>query len=709
MSPAGGSSGSHLTTRILEITVTRCLSRGPLRKWVVNVDEPGQALRSIELEDPDDSRSYTEHDTFLSSPDARIRSKRVDDDIRQTRIQTYCRSIGRQLGLDEMTDPRNKKGNLKIYVCESVHETERCSIHGLRWELLEHNAFTEACGYRIQVTRICNGFRPNDLYLRRFHHQTPTRVLLVVARSWQLAPPTPHPNDHYADLSPDLVQYTLCRLARFCRQQGRTFILHIVRPGGIDALTKHLQTAKLSNLSYDMIHFDLHGRISPDDDQPELLFALPYNSTFPSSISDDKLDFSPSFFEPVKAETVAKLLQEYQVKLVALSSCQSAYAQNGPISNLCHTFLKHGVNAVTAMAFTVRGSTARLYFEGFYSSLILSGASFSAASASGRAYVRDNDDEPLGLSESEPSALPGFYRCGRTDSAERRNSQSWTSNQQHIKSKWVAIAWLLGFMLARFVEWRRMIRVRLRVSFALLIFCIILHRKFGRSVDLRALWKGFQRQQYNPSESRGEFLRRLRSEPSESSEMAFGRTVLEDQLAEHNSVFIQLESSPMSPKQKKDLEYAVEIWKMTEFVDDVTFVKSEQLTSPTWHYKEYLKRNIFSLTSCRPWVTSCNLDTERTGKWDGKGAEIQASMIILTDFDYLFEDHQRGKRETALSRVSSLRNWLSKDQVVYLVFIGNADVPWESGDINPNDHPWVQGPKLFANRDLGMIRGGWGV
>ncbi|RSL45198.1 hypothetical protein CEP51_016122, partial [Fusarium floridanum] len=667
MSPAGGSSANHLATCTWEITVAKCLWRRPVRKWVVNVDEPGRALRSIELEDPDDSRSYTEHDSFLSSPDARIRSERVDDDTRQTRIQTYCASMGRQLGLDEMTDLRNKKGTLKIYVRENVHESERCSIHGLRWELLEHSAFT--CGYTIQVTRICSGFRPNDLCVRGYHHQTPARVLLVVARSWQLSPPTPHSNDHYADLSPDLVHQTLCQLARFCRQQGRPFTLHIVRPGGIEGLENHLRTAKLSKITYDMIHFDLHGRISPDDDQPELLFALPYNPTFLSSNSDDKLDFSSSSFQRVKAETVAKLLQEYQVKLVALSSCQSAYAQNGPISNLCHILLKHGVDAVTAMAFTVRGE------------------SFSSASAFGRAHVRKHDDEPLGLLESEPSALPGAYRRARTDSAEWGNLRLSASNRKHIESDWMAIAQLLSLILICFVKWRRTIGLRLWVPFALLILYIILHRKSGRSVNLQAPQRGLEGRRYCPSQSQQEFLSRLRSEPSESSEMAFGRTVLEDQLAEHHNVFIQLESSPMSPKQKRDLEYAVDVWKLTEFVDDVTFVKSEQLTSPAWYYQECMKRNIFSLSSYLPWATSCKIETERTGKWDGKGVKIRASMIILTDFDYLFEDHQRGNREMALSRVSSLRNWLSKTQIVYLVFIGNADVPWESGDINPDDHP----------------------
>ncbi|RSL83171.1 hypothetical protein CEP52_016788 [Fusarium oligoseptatum] len=616
MSPAGGSSANHLATCTWEITVAKCLWRRPVRKWVVNVDEPGRALRSIELEDPDDSRSYTEHDSFLSSPDARIRSERVDDDTRQTRIQTYCASMGRQLGLDEMTDLRNKKGTLKIYVRENVHESERCSIHGLRWELLEHSAFT--CGYTIQVTRICSGFRPNDLCVRGYHHQTPARVLLVVARSWQLSPPTPHSNDHYADLSPDLVHQTL-------------------------------------------------------------------------STATTNLTFSSSSFQRVKAETVAKLLQEYQVKLVALSSCQSAYAQNGPISNLCHILLKHGVDAVTAMAFTVRGE------------------SFSSASAFGRAHVRKHDDEPLGLFESEPSALPGAYRRARTDSAEWGNLRLSASNRKHIESDWMAIAQLLSLILICFVKWRRTIGLRLWVPFALLILYIILHHKSGRSINLQAPQRGLEGRGYCPSQSQKEFLRRLRSEPSESSEMAFGRTVLEDQLAEHHNVFIQLESSPMSPKQKRDLEYAVDVWKLTEFVDDVTFVKSEQLTSPAWYYKECMKRNIFSLSPYLPWATSCKIETERTGKWDGKGVKIRASMIILTDFDYLFEDHQRGNREMALSRVSSLRNWLSKTQIVYLVFIGNADVPWESGDINPDDHPWVQGRKLFANRDLGMVGGGWGV
>ncbi|RSM04738.1 hypothetical protein BHE90_007971 [Fusarium euwallaceae] len=662
----GASSTSRLTKRILSITATECLSRGPLRKWMVNVDEPGQASRHVELEDPNDSKSYTDHDSFLSSPEARTLSQCADDDTRQTRIQTYCGSIGRQLGLDELTDLQSSKGNLEIYVYENIHEDEHCSIHGLRWELLEHHTFTETCGYTIRVTRICNGSWSNDPSLQIGHQKIPTRVLLVVARSWQLAPPTIHPNDHYADLSPDLIYHTLRELARFRRQQGRPFTIHVVRSGGIDALKSHLQTAKLSRMPYDMIHFDLHGRINPTNNQPELLFGLPYRSSHLPGTGDDALDFSPSSFEFVSAKTLAGLLREHEVKLVALNSCQSAYAQNGPISNLCYTLLKHGeVNAVTAMASTVRGSTARLYYEAFYSSLVLAGQSFSSASAFGREYIRNNDEEPLGLPESEPSALPGAYRRARTGSDSLRSSPS---NQKDIKSSsWVT----LGVHIPdQFIKWRK---------------------------------------RHSPSKSQEKFLNHLRSHPFKSSKMGIGQMVLEDQLVEHKNVFIQTDSSPMSPKQEEDLKDAVDDWKLTEFVDDVTIINSKHLTSPAWYYKECLRRIFSFFLFYHPWVTSCKQGPERTGKWDGKGPKTRASMIIFTDFDYLFEDQQREKLEMALARVSSLQKWLSKTQVVYLVFVGNADVPWESGDIHPDEHPWVQGPRLLARRDLGMVEGGRGA
>ncbi|SPJ70282.1 uncharacterized protein FTOL_00010 [Fusarium torulosum] len=762
-SSAGASPGC-----IWEITARQCLSRGPRRRWLVVVAQSGQPSRDVILEDPAPRENYAGHDAFLLSPEATNHPRTVNDNDRQLRVQVYCESLGSQLGV------QNTTGLLKIYVCETVHDAneavhdaDNCSIHSLLWELLEHDAYTQSYRNRfeVRITRIFTSVGSTALPVGLRYPERPVRALLVVSRSWQLAPA--NAGTRYADIPPRLVHHTLCQLTSFLAKEGRShrFKIHVVRPGGMNELKRHLECARHSNVFVDSSHPPPAARqakliyqpLNSTNRKPELLFALPYGGKrFDLSSKDGRLDFSSSAFEFVEAEPLAELLQQHGITVVALNACQSAYMQEGQISNLCHTLLKHRVNAVTAMAFSGRGATASLYYQGFYSSLIIANESYSSASASGRAYLRKNDDGPLGEEELEPSTLLVTIRRKSTDNDELEHGNSPVLRKRDTLHTIAYFILFLFFIWALILHMKADVTVEGLLAFVvgpLAVVCLFIHKiepeinlpdlsqskdkflkllhlqtaekflklfhlqsadRFLELLHLRAAAKFLKLLhlqsadrflKYLHSQSADKFLKLLRSQSADSSGLGIGMMVLEDILATEDYIFIQLESSPMSERQLSDLQYVVETWKTTEFIHDVSFVESERLFTFGWYYKDYLERKLSNLFSHRPWATSnSGLARSPEHSSESRGQHSRSSILIFTDFDCIFDEERTPEeRNMALACVSRLVGRLSRTQFLHLIFIGNADVPWEKGDINPRTHVWVQGPKLLARGDLGMV------
>ncbi|KAG9506550.1 hypothetical protein J7337_000082 [Fusarium musae] len=257
-----GCSSDRPETLLCHLTAIESLSHGSRVKWKVKVRESEKESRVIVLEDPDTEQSYSDHDAVLFSSETPNPSVTTDQATQQGTTQDYCRSILEQLNLGNTIKQRSKTGILQIFIDESIDLSGQPSIHALRWELLERSSFFEACGCSVQVTRIYNSARYNCGPPLSLSFQTPIRILLVIARSWQLAPPSSRSHEHFADISPDVVQDTLRDIMKICRQRGQPFTVHVA-PGGFKGLMEHLELQKSAGIVYDMVHFDLHGRINP--------------------------------------------------------------------------------------------------------------------------------------------------------------------------------------------------------------------------------------------------------------------------------------------------------------------------------------------------------------------------------------------------------------------------------------------------------------
>lgn len=249
-------------TSVCELTAVESFTLGPRRRWRVKVEGLEKEPRFIELEDPATTKSYSDHDTALFSSETPSPSPTADEATRQRKARDYCRSILKQLDLIKAIEQRPKTGILQVFINESIGASGQPSIHALRWELLEHSSYLEPCDCSIQITRIYNSFRYNHCPTSNPSFKTPTRILLVIARSWQLAPSSSRAYGHFADISPDVVETTLRETIKTCRQRGQPFTVHLA-PSGFDRLVNHLEQQKRGGIVYDMVHLDLHGRINP--------------------------------------------------------------------------------------------------------------------------------------------------------------------------------------------------------------------------------------------------------------------------------------------------------------------------------------------------------------------------------------------------------------------------------------------------------------
>ncbi|KAJ6442183.1 sterol o-acyltransferase (APE2) [Purpureocillium lavendulum] len=297
-------------------------------------------------------------------------------------------------------------------------------IHCLAWELLEAVQPAHLPKLRLRVTRISDfparrSLRPMlpapvPLATVQADQSARFKVLLVVARDF-----TRTGTDR--DPEPDLAQWPLVRLQKKLRSRMQ---LEVVRPGSREELEHHLQLRASQRVEFNLVHFDLHGRIMRDENGilvPWLLFAKPHDGS----------EYIMPETNLTKAEEVAELLARYQIENVVLNACLSAYNRTGPATNLAHIFLKHGIQNVSAMWYYVHWQTVATYLEAFYEQLLVKCIDFHVAAQRGREGIRRHPTTRTGREYHDFFLCVNYARnVHRTESMMREVSPSPSARSQ---------------------------------------------------------------------------------------------------------------------------------------------------------------------------------------------------------------------------------------------------------------------------------------
>lgn len=394
--------------------------------YLRNSDQQHWSLQSLELEDGTDDIS------------------RAED-----RIQVYGEMLLGQIGFFRPGLLRAGITEVQLVIAEhhAYYEEEvPGGIHCLAWELLESVKYPLRPDLRLKVTRVSDfDFAgqppsrppgpPRSLSSVQGSANGVFHVLLVIARDFSR-------RGAARDPEPDLAQWPLMSVQKKLKSR---MLLEVVRPGSIEELDEHLKVRAGHGVLFNLVHFDLHGRITRDEygnQVPGLLFAKGYEA----SSSPHRHQVPPTHL--ARATDVAKVLAEYRVENVVLNACLSAYNRTGPTTNLAHILLQHGILNVSAMWFYVHWKTVTTYLGTFYNELLIKGTDFHLAAQRGRDAIRKNptcrtgkayEDSFLcvnytrsfsrpGAIQREPSPTPSMHSAD--------SSTSTTSMKSFMSGKW---------------------------------------------------------------------------------------------------------------------------------------------------------------------------------------------------------------------------------------------------------------------------------
>lgn len=369
------------------------------RQWQVSVRINNFEPAEIALVDPFEESEYKSvFEQYLRNTDRPPWSPRslllddngIDDVSRaEDLIQAYGETLLAQLNLRTgLFAPGAKE--VQLYITER-HEpdgdaaaaSKLAGIHCLAWELLESIQLTRVPKLRLKVTRVADlpsypGYAllhiPQPLAAVQADSGATFKILLVIARDFNKTGADQDPE-------PDLAQWPLMSMQKKLRSR---LLLEVVRPGSMEELTGHLRTRMLQGVQFNLVHFDLHGRIMPDESGqavPWLLFAKRHYATQTNGFHVPQTRLA-------KAEAVVDLLAEHQVENVVLNACLSAYNHAGSMTNLAHHFLRRGIHNISAMWFYVHWQTVTTYLDTFYELLLLRGKDFHIAAQRGREAIR---------------------------------------------------------------------------------------------------------------------------------------------------------------------------------------------------------------------------------------------------------------------------------------------------------------------------------
>ncbi|CAF3485860.1 unnamed protein product [Fusarium graminearum] len=706
--PLSGVSRGYPSSRTVKIQALDSFFTNGRRTWNATLLEEGQQPKPIIIQDPLNEEDYLQHNVSLYE-DYGDSTDFLDNLTRSTIVQTYYDSLAAPLGLPAANEaiPSNDAIEtiraLKIFVSDTRNDGP-FSIHSLMWELLEHENCTKHSGTRIHVIRTIN--RPpsplGPLYNPSI--RKPFRILLVVSRSWQTS------GGHFADLPPALILNTLSYLSEKLAQAGRPFEYDVVRPGTIDGLKESLDRAKALTKPYDLFHFDGHGRIARPNacsanGEPELLFARPYRPKHPNNTMNDNIfDFSDLSFEAYGVGQLASLLEKHGITAAVFNSCNSAYAQNGFISNLSLRLVQYGVPLVVGIKFAIRGTFVKTFCEGFYTSLLVDGNSFEQAVADGRAHLRRiYHTQPLREAEHEPSALPLLFEIA--DSlVQTTTSVSVLERWFKFFALWEWFVIILYCLSCVKPEWDAMGNTS---KWILVPACFLIEFIYSLGLPLDVV-----NVRWNPLTAhyrqidREAILEHLH-QSSPSLWQGIGMTAVEEQLklGSTHSAYIQMEDSQPVGKNSPFESY-LKTLHTTGFAKDITIVQGADLDTPYWYIKYFLKCQVLWLLEYLKFTAHrLVLFLMRTPRGQHRATFVPPlpEMFVFTEIDLIFEpDTALRTRNRALGLISQLRRIMPNAPDPYLLFIGTSRVGWEDGGINPIHHYWATGRRFLVSSERGV-------
>jgi len=212
--------------------------------------------------------------------------------------------------------------------------------------------------------------------------------------------------------------------------------IDMVRPGTFEALCKHLEDIQNEHGKgyYHIIHLDMHGSLLPyplysiqsDPTQPQL---EPYEG-LKAFLSFNRANGSGG--NPVSADKLADLLNEYQVPIIILNACQSGKQVGATETSLGSQLLAAGAQLVVAMGYSVTVSAARLMMTTLYRQL-LDGQNPATAIRRARLDLYNDKRRKAAYAQEirlEDWLLPVIYQ-NRTPVFDRTAFQDWSATDSN--------------------------------------------------------------------------------------------------------------------------------------------------------------------------------------------------------------------------------------------------------------------------------------
>ncbi|KAH8648664.1 hypothetical protein BX600DRAFT_117435 [Xylariales sp. PMI_506] len=461
--------------------------------------------------------------------------------------------------------------------------------------------------------------------------------------------------------------------------------IDVVRPGTVEELDEYLNIN--NKTPYDIVHFDLHGKIGPVNPalrsraairaaskalapgeqlqierQSYLRFARPYDpDLLRFRRNDNPIDMlltDDTSLNDVPVEHIARKLQDCRISKVALSACLSSYAQSRIFLNMCHTFLKHDVAHVSAMSFQTLESTARVYYSAFYESLILRGEAFHVAASEGRKALRANHQQ-YGY-----AVLPTDYHQPNRN----LNLDTWRTTSEELKPPPVLTVYTAryGTLLCLLVV--------LCVAYAMAPLSLWLALLSVVVTAAVAVWLATGRWMAKLAPA-AEQVRQQQREKSRRSNAPFEidieHMVIEDRLkSEANQGALYVWSTDYSKELSECVHDLAQIWVLTGFVDSADIIPAKVFS--------------WAATSAPPWRW---LRTRRY-RSDRASTIGRRRLLVIKDFDGFYPRDPRPEdreslRAALLRMVSFIEGYDRED--TYLLITGSYDEEWWADGIRYDD------------------------
>ncbi|MCP4130342.1 MAG: tetratricopeptide repeat protein [bacterium] len=250
-----------------------------------------------------------------------------------------------------------KDGVDKLYLLISSDDP---GVLSWPWEALEHKTMgtlAHTCQVERRLNKIEDAAPLSD--------KLPTdciNILMITARLHEL----------------DVGYRTMSRpLVELIKDENLPVNLTILRPPTFDRLREHLREKPNH---YHIVHFDCHGGYGPVGVSGNKQGVLVFEDL------NGKEDF-------VEAHKISVLLREHAIPVVVLNACQSAMIDEDgkdPFAMVAASLLKAGIRSVTAMAYILYVSGARVFLPEFYRLLFATG-NMARAMRAGRQHMLLHD------------------------------------------------------------------------------------------------------------------------------------------------------------------------------------------------------------------------------------------------------------------------------------------------------------------------------